>query len=180
MTINPGTKTIKIGTAIAEIQCLNNYTIYVFKGIYSPNDILLKYTSPKNTRLRTPQHIHWAVDLLQKKAGDPVNTNAFLSLLSNYWTSCSVLNGNTFNDIKNVALSASAILSTNPYTMLNTYGEYPFEFLFILMCLLAVQEKTNAAYKGTTAHMFNDILVELANNNLDIFKIMSVAGFRGR
>jgi len=182
MIIVTGTKKIKKGTltAVAEIQCSNNYNIHVFQGSLSPNDILLKYTSPKNTRLRTPKHIHWAVDLLLKKSGDSINTNSFLSSLGSYWLSCSVLTGNSFSDINTVVISSYRILSSTTYTMLDAYGEYPTEFLFILMCLLAVQEKTNASHGGTTAHMFNDILTELSKNNLDIFKIMSTAGFRGR
>ncbi len=182
MNIIKGKKTFKKGTvtAIAEIQCLNNYTIYVFKGTLSPNDILLKYTSPKNTRLRTPKHIHWAVDLLLKKTGNTLETNDFLLSLGKYWNSCTILPGNNFNDICNVVNSALSSITISKYSSLDSYGEYPTEFLFILMCLLAVQEKTNAVAGGTKAHMFNDVLTELAKNNLDIFKIMSTAGFGGR
>ena len=52
MNIVQGTKKIKNKTitAIAELQCSNNYSIHVFKGSLSPNDILLKYTSSKNNR----------------------------------------------------------------------------------------------------------------------------------
>jgi len=182
MNIINGTKKIKRGTltAVAEIWCSNNYTIHVFQGGLSPNDILLKYTSPKNSRLRTPKHIHWAVDLLLKKAGNSTTTNAFLASLGTYWNNCGVLPGNTFIDINNVVTSAVSSIVLGTYTVLDQHGEYPTEFLYILMCLLAVQEKTNATYGGTTAHMFNDVLNELAKNNLDIFKIMSTAGFSGR
>ena len=182
MNIISGTKKIKNGTvtAIAEIQCANNYTIHVFRGSLSPNDILLKYTSPKNTRLRTPKHIHWAVDLLLKKSGDQTTTNLFLSSLATYWSNCTILRGNAFSDISNVVTTAMSLISIGTFTTLDSYGEYPTEFLFSLMSLLAVQEKTNATYAGTTAHMFSDVLVELAKSNLDIFKIMSTAGFSGR
>ncbi len=182
MNIVNGTKRIKRGTmtAVAEIQCSNNYTIHVFKGSLSPNDILLKYTSPKNTRLRTPKHIHWAVDLLLKKSGNALLTNKFLASLGNYWNLCGILPGNSFADINSIVLSALQSVNINSYISLDNYGEYPTEFLFVLMCLLAVQEKTNATYGGTTAHMFNDVLTELSKNNLDIFKIMSTAGFSGR
>ena len=182
MLINNGTKKIKRGTltSIADIQCSNNYNIHVFKGSLSPNDILLKYTSPKNTRLRTPKHIHWAVDLLLKKSGNTAITNNFLLSIGNFWNNCSVLNGNSFNDINTLITNVSSIYPITSFSALDSYGEYPTEFLFILMCLLAVQEKTNATYGGTVAHMFGDVLTELSKNNLDIFKIMSTAGFGGR
>ena len=59
---------------------------------------------------------------------------------------------------------------------LNTFGEYAVEFLYVLMKLLAVQEKTNRA----DAYMFGNIIEELLNTDRDIFKIISTAGFGGR
>ena len=48
------------------------------------------------------------------------------------------------------------------------------------MGLLAVQEKTNAVSNGTTAVMFGKIIDELLKPEIDIFRIMSTAGFGGR
>ena len=62
------------------------------------------------------------------------------------------------------------------YFALNTYGEYDVEFLYVLMELLAVQEKTNRA----DAYMFGKIIEELLEADRDIFKIISTAGFGGR
>lgn len=184
MIINTGKKKRKIKgktqPAIAEIQCSNNYAIHVFQGSLSRNDILITYTSPKNTKLRTPKHIHWAVDLLLKKSGDSRTTNKFLASLGSYWNSCGVLPGTSLTDIQNVVNNAVSSVSIGTYQSLDCFGEYPTDFLFVLMCLLAVQEKTNANAYNTTAHMFNDVLVELQKQNLDIFKIMSTAGYRGR
>ena len=50
------------------------------------------------------------------------------------------------------------------------------EFLYVLMELLAVQEKTNRA----DAYMFGSIIEQLLEVDRDIFKIVSTAGFRGR
>lgn len=184
MNIINGTKQITLQsrrtTAVAEIQCSNNYSIHVFQGTLSPNDILLKYSSPKSNRLRTPKHIHWAVDLLLKKQANPAQTNTFLLNIGQFWTTCSVLPGNSLQDLINVINAATNGLSLASFASLDAYGEYPTEFLYVLMCLLAVQEKTNATYGGTVAHMFGDVLNELSKNNLDIFKIMSTAGFGGR
>lgn len=62
------------------------------------------------------------------------------------------------------------------YFPLNTFGEYNVEFLYVLMELLAVQEKTNRS----DAYMFGNIIEELLEADRDIFKIISTAGFGGR
>lgn len=62
------------------------------------------------------------------------------------------------------------------YFDLNAFGEYDVEFLYVLMELLAVQEKTNRA----DAYMFGKIIEELLETDRDIFKIISTAGFGGR
>ena len=72
MEIKKGKKEIKLHgnreTAIVEVL-FSNYTLFVFKGELSQNDILIKYASGKG-RLRTPKHIHWAVDILLKQQGN--------------------------------------------------------------------------------------------------------------
>ena len=182
MNITNGTKQIKRNTltAIAEISFSNGYILYVFPGTLSPNDILLKYKGPNTNSIRTPRHIHWAVDILLKKSNSQQLTNSFLNAVTQYWNSCGILPGRTYNDILNIINNATSQVQLQAYTQLDSFGEYPTEFLFVLMCLLAVQEKTNANHNGTIAHMFGDILNELSKTSLDIFKIMSTAGFGGR
>ena len=55
-------------------------------------------------------------------------------------------------------------------------GEYPIDFVLILLLLLMIQEKTNRA----DAYMFKQILDELLKDNMDIFSIVSTSTFRGR
>lgn len=62
------------------------------------------------------------------------------------------------------------------YEKLNGCGEYPIDFLFILMLLLSTQEKTNRE----DAYMFGNIIDELLEVEYDIFKVVSTAGFTGR
>ena len=182
MIITQSLRKIKKGESIAivEIQFTNNYTIYIFKGSLSPNDILLKYQGPKSSRLRTPKHIHWAVDLLLKKTGDTNLTNSFLQKLKDYWESSNVLSGHSFTVIEKLINDAVSTIQLTDYIALDSYGEYPIDFLFVLMCLLAIQEKTNATANGQEAQMFGNVIDELLKNDLDIFKIMSTAGFGGR
>ena len=66
MNIRQGTKDITIGgqkiRAIIEYE-FNDYVLYVFPGKLSQFDILIKYKKD-GSRIRTPKHIHWAVDML--------------------------------------------------------------------------------------------------------------------
>lgn len=182
MFINSGSKTIKKGTmtSIADVACTNGYVIHVFQGSLSPNDILLKYSGPNVRSVRTPKHVHWAVDLLLKKEHKPLLTDSFLRDVQKMWMSCSPLTGNSFFDISNYINNYYSSFSHSKYTALDSFGEYPSDFLFVLLSLLAVQEKTNATHNGTTAVMFGNVVSELLKTNLDIFKIMSTAGFGGR
>ena len=62
------------------------------------------------------------------------------------------------------------------YKELDNYGEYSVEFLIVLMTMLMIQEKTNRE----DAYMFGKVLDSLLEDELDIFSIMSAAGFGGR
>ena len=55
-------------------------------------------------------------------------------------------------------------------------GEYPIDFVLVLILLLMVQEKTNRP----DAFMFKKILDELLKEEMDIFTIVGTSTFRGR
>lgn len=172
MIIKRGIKTIHYNQikAIAEIE-IDQYTIFVFPGTLSKNDFIVKY-SKQGTRIRTPKHIHWVTDILMKMQGNPKLCKEFLKEMQEYWIKCKPLNNNSFESIKN-------LISENKNTefdLLNQFGEYSMEFIFVLMKLLPVQEKTNRP----DAYMFGDIIDELLKDEIDIFKIVSTAGFGGR
>lgn len=78
--------------------------------------------------------------------------------------------------IKAVIENAESDIDIEQFFDLNAFGEYDVEFLYVLMELLAVQEKTNCA----DAYMFGKIIEELLEADRDIFKIISTAGFGGR
>ena len=69
MKVTKGSKVLKVNgkelNSIIDIIFDNKYKLYVFQGILSENDIIIKYTE-EGKRVRTPKHIHWAVDLLLK------------------------------------------------------------------------------------------------------------------
>ncbi|MDD3106252.1 MAG: hypothetical protein PHP65_00400 [Bacilli bacterium] len=160
--------------AILEVE-ITDYYIFVFPGILSEFDILVKYKKD-DTRLRTPKHIHWVADVLMKLQGNSVMTRSFLKIVQDYWLYCQPLRDRNFNNLK--ALIENGINENHiaEFTELNSFGEYNIEFLFIFTQLLAVQEKTNRA----DAYMFGTIINELLEEELDLFTVIGTAGFKGR
>lgn len=177
MIIREGAKWIEKGTkkSIVDIECNDRYEIYVFQGRLSDNDIIVKYFE-KGKRTRTPKHIHWAVDMLMKLQGNKKLARDFLYKVQKEWERCSPLQNNDLEYISSILLQEKEKINLSLYEELNKYGEYEIEFLFALMQLLMVQEKTNRE----DAFMFGHIINKLLEDELDIFSIMSTAGYGGR
>lgn len=159
--------------ALVEIG-FNDFRIYILKGSKSEFDILIKYKG-KLSSIRTPKHIHWVVDILLKQSKERKLTNDFLLLLQKCWQECKPLTNNDFETICTFISNQWQLLDYSKYEILNEYGEYPVNFLFVLMNLLSVQEKTNRK----DAYMFGKIIDKLLEDELDIFSIVSAAGFGG-
>ena len=153
----------------------DEYIIYVFQGSLSQFDILIKYRKD-GTRIRTPKHIHWVVDILMKMQGNEELTKSYLLAIRRCWNACSPLTNNDYLTLKKLIEDGEQDIETANFTALNAFGEYDVEFLYVLMELLAVQEKTNRE----DAYMFGNIIEELLETDRDIFKIISTAGFGGR
>ena len=176
MKIQEGTQTVNQGTDKAIIEFVfTEYIIYVFQGKLSQFDIVIKYRKD-GTRLRTPKHIHWVVDILMKMQGNEELTKRYLHTIQTCWNICQPLTNNDYETLKALIENGEADIRIEQFVALNQYGEYDVEFLYVLMELLAVQEKTNRA----DAYMFGSIIEELLETDRDIFKIISTAGFGGR
>lgn len=176
MEIREGTQVINNGSDKAIIEFVfTEYIIYVFQGRLSDFDIVIKYRKD-GTRIRTPKHIHWVVDVLMKMQGNEALTKRYLLAIQNCWNSCRPLTNNDYETLKSLIQAGESDISIDQFMPLNQYGEYDVEFLYVLMELLAVQEKTNRA----DAYMFGNIIEELLETDRDIFKIISTAGFGGR
>lgn len=176
MEVRRGTQLIENGTKQAIIEfAFTEYIIYVFQGHLSQFDIVIKYKKD-GTRIRTPKHIHWVVDILMKMQGNEVLAKRYLQAIQDCWNSCSPLTNNDYATLKSLIENGENDIDIEQYFALNAFGEYDVEFLYVLMELLAVQEKTNRA----DAYMFGKIIEELLNTDRDIFKIISTAGFGGR
>lgn len=176
MEIRRGTQLIEKGTKQAIIEFVfTDYIIYVFQGTLSHFDIVIKYKKD-GTRIRTPKHIHWVVDILMKMQGNEILTKNYLQAIQDCWNSCVPLTNNDYDTLKVLIENGENDIDIEQYFPLNDFGEYDVEFLYVLMELLAVQEKTNR----TDAYMFGKIIEELLETDRDIFKIISTAGFGGR
>lgn len=179
MKIIKGTKHNRINgkdlTSIIDILFDNKYTIYVFQGSISQNDIIVKYQE-KGKRMRTPKHIHWAVDLLLKLQAERELTRSFIKEIKNEWENSQPLKNNDEKSLTTLVDNYIEITDASKYKELDGYGEYDIEFLIVLMVLLMTQEKTNRS----DAYMFGKVLGSLLEDELDIFSIMSASGFGGR
>lgn len=176
MEIREGTYRIEYGTKQAIIEFVfTDYIIYVFQGTLSQFDIVIKYKKD-GTRIRTPRHIHWVVDALMKMQGNEALAKRYLEAIKNCWNTCVPLTSNDYDTLKALIENGEEEIAIEQYRALNVFGEYDVEFLYVLMELLAVQEKTNRV----DAYMFGKIIDELLEADRDIFKILSRAGFTGR
>ena len=151
------------------------YIIAVYQGSLSEFDLLIKYRQKEKdkwSRIRTPKHIHWAVDMLIKMSLEENKTKEFLEFLIDYWDNNvtpltteedreSLLSDALLNDVNNEAIQ---------YPELAEKGEYSVKFLLLIAKLLMFQEKTNLS----TAYMFKNLL-EALREGQDIFKIVSIA-----
>lgn len=156
------------------------YILAIYQGGLSEFDLLLKYRKKDNgtksgwSRIRTPKHIHWAVDVIIKMHEEPGQTKAFVGDLLSYWEKVEPIKTNRE---RGALLSKELIEEVNSessrYRKLAGKGEYSVRFLLLIAKLLMVQEKTNLH----TAFMFKKLLQALLDGK-DIFKIVSIATHR--
>ena len=149
-------------------------TIGVFQGSRGkvPDlDIIVKYQR-EGGRVRTPQHLHWAIDLLIKKEHDKELVMEFVKYLLGLWDKVE-----PFAD--KIAQQRCELKFTNPdnlrrFKELDKYGEYSVEFIGHLIELLMIQEKN-----ADNAFMFKGVLDAIYREK-DIFSIASAASYGGR
>ena len=153
------------------------YILGIYKGTLSAFDILLRYRQKEGerwSRIRTPKHIHWAVDMLIKHYSEPHETDLLLDSLLNQWEQTVPLES---KETQEYLLSSERLLDdvndeAEKYNKLADKGEYSVKFLILIAKLLMVQEKTNRH----DAYMFKDLLEKLKEHR-NIFEIVSTATF---
>lgn len=162
-------------TAFKEFKLKNGTVIGVFQGSRGENpdlDIIVKYKEPEK-QIRTPKHLHWAIDLLIKKEHDVNLTNKFVCYLLSMWDKVRPFGSK--QEQQECLLRYSGIENLSKFYDLDKYGEYSVEFIAKVMELIMIQEKTGLA----TAFMFRGVLESIYEGK-DIFSIVASAGFNGR
>ena len=157
-----------------EFKLSNGTVIGVFQGSLGENpdlDIIIKYQEP-GKRVRTPKHIHWAIDLLIKKEHNKELTLEFVRYLRDMWDKVEPFKTKVEQQRCQLKLTTSAKLKK--FEELNQYGEYPVEFIGHIIELMMMEEKTGLA----TAFMFKGVLDSIIQEK-DIFSIVSSATHRG-
>ena len=157
-----------------------SYILGIYQGTISAFDILIKYRQKINnkwSRIRTPKHIHWAVDILIKLHEDRERTQSFLDVLIGLWERTTPVKN---REEQQKILSINKLLEDSQeliskYETLSQKGEYSIKFLILLAKLLMIQEKTNLE----TAYMFKKLLRSLRDGG-DIFSAVSTATHVGR
>ncbi len=165
----------KVHMPLFVAQVNGRFIIGVYQGSLSKYDILIKYRQKEKgkwSNIRTPKHIHWAVDILIKMHADQENTKRFLDFLIQTWSQIKPLKS---DEERKKILSIDNLLEENKkeileYEELGKKGEYSIKFLILLAKLLMIQEKTNLE----TAYMFKKLLEALKSGD-NIFKIVSIA-----
>jgi len=177
MTFNKDNQAV-VPMAIFEVN--GSYIIGVYQGSLSEFDILIKYRQKLGerwSRIRTPKHIHWAVDVLIKLHEDKEKTQEFLDFLIGIWDNMHPVRN---REQQQTELTIESLLRNSQseiqqYEALSSKGEYSVKFLIMLAKLLMIQEKTNLE----TAFMFKNLLEALREGG-DIFSVVSIAFHTGR
>ena len=148
------------------------YILGIYKGTLSAFDILLRYRQKEGerwSRIRTPKHIHWAVDMLIKHYSEPHETDLLLDSLLNQWEQTVPLES---KEDQEHLLSPERLLAdvNDEAEKYNKLADK--KFLVLIAKLLMVQEKTNRH----DAYMFKNLLEKLKEHR-NIFEIVSTATF---
>ena len=164
---------------LSVIEINGNFVVAIYKGEKSPADILIRYRQKlKNggwSRIRTPKHIHWTVDILIKMFQNEELTKSFLDKLMEIWEKeIHPITQKEGDEIKLEELLNYDAETLEKFKELSKYGEYNVKFLLLLAKLLMLQEKTNYP-KGT---LFQDLLKKLKEGE-DLFSILQKATYRG-
>jgi len=162
---------------IKAFQVNESTIIAIYRGSLSEFDILIKYRQTlKNgrwSRIRTPKHIHWTVDILMKMQSYKELTENFVDFFISLWENTIPIK----SEEERQQLSLEKLLDISreeieKFKELSKKGEYSIKFLILLAKLLMLQEKTNRP----DAYMFKKVLDGLKRGD-DLFSLLSTATF---
>ena len=114
----------------------------VYKETLSEFDLLLKYRQKDEakksgwTNIRTPKHIHWAVDVLLKMHSNEAETKSFLDFLITSWNEniIPLRTEEARTNLLNVEKLLNEVnLEAANYVSLADKGEYSIKFLILII-----------------------------------------------
>ena len=161
--------------AFKEFKLPRGVVVGVFQGSRGAKkqlDIIVKYQELGKS-VRTPQHLHWTIDLLIKKEHEPELTIKFVKYLRAMWDKVKPFGNKQEQRVCKLSLSTPEKLAE--FEELNKYGEYSVEFIATVLELIMTQEKTGNAQ----AFMFGGLLDSIIAGK-DIFSVVSSARYNGR
>ena len=158
----------------------DSYIVAVYQGKLSEYDIILRYrqkdSNGKWSQIRTPKHIHWAVDMLIKLTHKEDLAKRFLDFFLRLWEDTKGFKTKEEREefLREESLLKSVEQEAKNFEELSKHGEYSIKFLILLAKLLMKQEKTNRE----DAYMFRKLL-ETLKEHREIYKIVSIATHKG-
>ena len=167
-------------TSLQEFDVDNGDTIIaVFQGSRGGNpalDIIVKYHQ-RGKQLRTPKHLHWAIDLLIKKQHRGALTDEFVEFLIALYDQLQPFDSpaDRADRLENQIGVAFNEELLERFQQLNEFGEYSVEFTGYILELMGICEKTG----NPKAFMFRRVLSAIMDGQ-DIFGVVSAAGYSGR
>lgn len=169
------------GTPLVAFQVNESFKIGVYSGTKSAMDIIVRYRQKRAadgtwTRIRTPKHIHWVIDVMIKMDAERNLTRQFLDTLIDIWSRTDKIRNREELDaaLDLQYLSQQCSEDFARFEPLSRHGEYSIKFLILVAILLMKQERTN--YDNT--QLFSTLFQKLKAGD-DIFGIVSAASFRG-
>lgn len=138
------------------------------RGAHPDQDIIVKYQQRGANQMRTPSHLHWAIDLLIKKQHREALTGEFVAFLLALYDDLQPFasledRADRLEHQIGAAVNAAALERFRP---LNEFGEYSVEFTSSIIELMGICEKTAAA----NAFMFRRVLAAIGDDR-DIFSV---------
>lgn len=158
----------------------DEYIIAIYEGEISEYDIIIRYRQRDSngnwSRIRTPKHIHWAVDMLIKMQKSPELTKNFLNFLLDRWAKVEPIKSEEERILRTSYEYIAKIYENelDNYKELSKHGEYSVKFLIFLADLLMTQEKTNRQ----DAYMFEKLIKAIMEGK-QIYQIVSIATHTG-
>ncbi len=183
---DPNTNLIDIMTSRSEVPFFaervnDHFIVAIYQGAISDFDIKIKYREMDEdgnwTRIRTPKHVHWVVDILLKMQENPSLTQQFVDKLLEAWEKTErISTKKQRKKLLNLDYLLKDFDEYKQFQVLEKKRRYSIKFLLLLTRLLMIQEKTNRE----DAYQFKKCLETLRDQHSFIYDIISKATYIGR